>query len=120
MTAKFVIHTVGPVWNSGTKNEKEKLQNCYVNALKIAVVNNCKSIAFPSIRTGIYRFPKDIAAKIAISSILGFLEKTNPIEKIILVCFDDDNYHKLQAEFSNYIPNIKKRVLSIEINYLYD
>ena len=60
LPAKYVIHTVGPVWNEGKKNEDELLKNCYVNSLRLAVENNCKSIAFPNISTGIYKFPKDM------------------------------------------------------------
>src|SRR6476661_6881709 len=65
LPAKFVIHTVGPVWNGGNKNEATLLENCYRNALKLAVENNCKTIAFPNISTGIYGFPKDKAAVIS-------------------------------------------------------
>lgn len=90
LPSKFVIHTVGPVWN-GVKEEKSKLlANCYNNVLKLAVLNNIKSIAFPNISTGIYHFPKDLAAKIAIETVSNFDQKEK-IEKIIFVCFDDEN-----------------------------
>jgi len=98
LSAKYVIHTVGPVWNNGTKNEEEKLENCYSNSLKIAVENNCKTIAFSSISTGIYRFPKNKAAKIAVKTISTFLENNQQIEKVILVSFDDENYQIIKAE----------------------
>ena len=98
LNAQFVIHTVGPVWNNGTKNEEEKLENCYYNSLKIAVQNNCKTIAFPSISTGIYKFPKDRAAKIAVKTISNFLNENNEIEKVILVSFDDENYQIIKSE----------------------
>ena len=62
LPARFVIHTVGPVWNGGGKGEQEKLASCYQNALQLAVENECKTIAFPNISTGIYRFPKEEAA----------------------------------------------------------
>lgn len=98
LNAQFVIHTVGPVWNNGTKNEEEKLENCYYNCLKIAIQNNCKTIAFPSISTGIYKFPKDKAAKIAVKTISKFLTENKGIEKIILVSFDDENYQIIKSE----------------------
>jgi O-acetyl-ADP-ribose deacetylase (regulator of RNase III) len=91
LPAKYVIHTVGPVWNGGTKNESEKLGACYVNSLKLAIQNNCRSIAFPNISTGIYGFPKNEAAEVAITSMLRFAE-LDKLEKIILVCFDEENY----------------------------
>lgn len=91
LPSKFVIHTVGPVWN-GVKDEKSKLlANCYNNVLKLAVSHNIKSIAIPNISTGIYHFPKDLAAKIAIETVSNFDQKEK-IEKIIFVCFDDENY----------------------------
>lgn len=92
LPAKFVIHTVGPVWN-GDKNEKQKLlANCYYNSLKLAVQNNINTIAFPNISTGIYHFPKKIAAKIAIETVQNFLDNKT-FEKIIFICFDDENYN---------------------------
>jgi O-acetyl-ADP-ribose deacetylase (regulator of RNase III) len=97
LPAKFVIHTVGPVWNNGRYQEEEKLADCYKNSLKLAVENNCRTIAFPNISTGVYRFPKDEAARIAISTVLDFLPQTDIIEKVIFVCFDEENY-ELYAE----------------------
>jgi O-acetyl-ADP-ribose deacetylase len=92
LPANFVIHTVGPVWN-GDKAEKQLLlANCYINSLKLALENNIQTIAFPNISTGIYHFPKDKAATIAIDAVLNFVDK-NKIEKIIFVCFDDENYN---------------------------
>ena len=98
MPAKYVIHTVGPVWNGGTNNEKAKLAECYSNSLKIAVENNCKSIAFPNISTGIYGFPKDKAAKIAVNTVLDFLSSSDKIEQVIFVCFDNENYELIKKE----------------------
>jgi O-acetyl-ADP-ribose deacetylase (regulator of RNase III) len=98
LPSKFVIHTVGPVWNGGNKKENEKLESCYLYSLKLATQNDCKTIAFPSISTGIYKFPKDKAAKIAIKTITDFLETENTIEKIILVSFDDENFNILKNE----------------------
>ena len=77
LPAKYVIHTVGPVWNGGNNNEREKLANCYFNSLTLAVENNCKTVAFPNISTGVYRFPKEEAAKISVESIQQFLSKND-------------------------------------------
>jgi O-acetyl-ADP-ribose deacetylase len=101
LPAKYVIHTVGPVWNGGTNNETEKLAKCYLNALKLATENNCKTIAFPAISTGVYRFPKDKAAKIALNTIKEFLADDSSIEKVILVSFDDENYKILEGELDH-------------------
>lgn len=95
LPAKNVIHTVGPVYNGGKNYEKEKqlLTNCYHNSMLLAAENDLKTIAFPNISTGIYRFPKQLAAKIAIKTV-----KENPIlEKVIFVCFDEENYEIYQS-----------------------
>ena len=91
LPAKYVIHTVGPVWN-GDKDEKSQLlADCYQNSLNLAVENRIRTIAFPNISTGIYHFPKDKAAQIAIKTVKDFGRITE-IEKVIFVCFDDENY----------------------------
>ena len=89
LKAKYVIHTPGPIWRGGKWGEEELLANCYKNCLALAKENGVKSIAFPSISTGVYRFPVDQAAKIAVGEILNFLKKDDSLEQIILVCFDD-------------------------------
>jgi len=91
LKAKHVIHTVGPVWNEGGKKKEEQLASCYSNSILLAVENECKSIAFPCISTGIYRFPKDLAAKIAIHTIRGF-SKSQELEVIKIVCFDEESF----------------------------
>lgn len=98
LNASYVIHTVGPVWNGGTKNENELLRNCYLNALTLAAETNCKTIAFPSISTGIYKFPKEKAAQVALQAIRHFLQSESPIEEIILVSFDEENFNILKNE----------------------
>jgi O-acetyl-ADP-ribose deacetylase (regulator of RNase III) len=100
LPAKFVIHTVGPVWQDGNQQEAEKLRNCYINSLQLAVMNECHSIAFPNISTGVYRYPKSDAAQIAVHTVSSFLAKTNKIEKVIFVCFDEENYLFMQNELS--------------------
>ncbi|ANI89305.1 RNase III inhibitor [Arachidicoccus ginsenosidimutans] len=92
LPAKFVIHTVGPVWNNGKNNEVSLLSSAYLNTLKLALNNQIHSISFPNISTGIYKFPKEKAAKIAIETVFNFLERTDKIKKIIFVCHDDENY----------------------------
>jgi O-acetyl-ADP-ribose deacetylase len=92
LRAKYVIHTVGPVWNGGKKNEKELLASAYRNSLRLAARNNIISIAFPNISTGIYRFPKKLAAEIAIGTVKEFLLNPGPIVKVMFVCFDDENF----------------------------
>ncbi|MDB5091129.1 MAG: O-acetyl-ADP-ribose deacetylase [Mucilaginibacter sp.] len=92
LPAKYVIHTVGPVWNDGKYHEEEKLANCYKNAMQLAIDNNCRIIAFPNISTGVYRFPKKEAARIAVNTVKDFLSEANQIEKVMFVCFDEENY----------------------------
>ena len=92
LTAKYVIHTVGPVWYAGKNNERELLANCYQKCLNLAIENNIKSIAFPNISTGIYRFPKDIAATIAIRKVKEFLKNNKKIKKVVFAIFDEENY----------------------------
>ncbi|WP_194306250.1 O-acetyl-ADP-ribose deacetylase [Chryseobacterium cheonjiense] len=89
LPAKYVIHTVGPVWNGDEEKESKLLTNCYKNSLKLAESLGVKTIAFPNISTGIYRFPKELAAKIAIHEVKNF--KSEIIEKVIFICFDDEN-----------------------------
>ncbi len=92
LPAKYIIHTVGPVWNGGKNNEDELLANCYSNSLMLAAENNLKSIAFPAISTGVYRFPQKRAAMIAVEEVGKFLNQNKSIEKVIFVCFDAENF----------------------------
>jgi O-acetyl-ADP-ribose deacetylase (regulator of RNase III) len=92
LPAKYVIHTVGPVWYGGNNNEQELLASCYRRSMELAINNECKTIAFPNISTGVYRFPKDKAAEIAIKEVTDFLKDNATIEKIFFVCFDDENF----------------------------
>src|SRR5262245_17829670 len=89
LPAKFVSHTVGPIWNGGRQKEAEKLANCYRNSLQLAVEYGCRTVAFPNISTGVYRFPKDAAAAIAVKTVREFLAQTEDIEGVFFVCFDD-------------------------------
>jgi O-acetyl-ADP-ribose deacetylase len=102
LPSEFIIHTVGPVWQGGQKGEQEKLNSCYTNSLQLALENNCRSIAFPNISTGVYGFPKKEAAKIAVGSVIEFLKINKKIEKVLFVCFDEENYQFTQEEIFNY------------------
>lgn len=95
MKANKVIHTVGPRWNGGNSNEAEKLKNCYINSLQLAEQNGLKSIAFPNISTGIYGYPKEQAARIALKAVKEY--QSEIIEEVLFVCFDDENYLLYQA-----------------------
>jgi O-acetyl-ADP-ribose deacetylase len=93
MPAKFVIHTVGPVWRGGKQKEAELLSSAYLSSLRLAAENGIKTIAFPNISTGIYGFPKEPASKIAVSTVIDFLNNNKTsIEKVIFVCFDRENF----------------------------
>lgn len=100
LPAKFVIHTVGPIYNGGKYNEAEKLASCYRRSLEVALQNQVKSIAFPNISTGIYGYPKEEAAQIATQTIKEFLATHAEIEELIFCVFDEDNY-KLYNELLN-------------------
>ena len=92
LPARFVIHTVGPVWN-GKPEDDELLAKAYLNSLRLAIENGVKTIAFPNISTGVYRFPKERAAEIALDTVLDFKTSQIPIEKVVFVCFDDENFN---------------------------
>jgi O-acetyl-ADP-ribose deacetylase (regulator of RNase III) len=92
LPSKYVIHTVGPVWSKSKTGADDLLSNAYRNSMQLAEENNLKTIAFPNISTGIYHFPKDEAAGIAISAVKDFLSEHHKIDKVIFVCFDDENY----------------------------
>ena len=100
LLAKFVIHTVGPVWNGGNNNEVVLLSDCYENSLRIAANSKLKTIAFPNISTGVYRFPKEEAARIAIKTVKDFLDKNELPEKVLFVTFDEENYQIYRKKLS--------------------
>lgn len=92
LPARFVIHTVGPVWHGGRNNEEKLLENAYLNSLQLAIENGIETIAFPNISTGVYSFPKEKATEIAIETITKFLSGNDQINKVYFVCFDQENY----------------------------
>lgn len=98
LSAKYVIHTVGPIWKGGKNKEPVLLASCYRKSLEIADSLLVKSIAFPNISTGVYRFPKAEAAQIAIDAVNLFIDNENSnIEEVIFVCFDDENYQLYES-----------------------
>ncbi len=101
LLAKKVIHTIGPVWNGGTKNESQLLANCYFNSLQLAASESFKTIAFPNISTGVYGYPKKAAATIAANTVKKFIEEyPDTFHEIIFVCFDDENYFLYQQQLA--------------------
>ncbi len=97
LPCKYVIHTVGPVWLESKADELEKvLTNCYQKSMELALEKNATSIAFPNISTGIYKFPKELAAEIAISTVRKFAE----MHEVIFVCYDSENFNLYKQKLS--------------------
>ena len=92
LPAKFVIHTVGPVWYGGAINEEELLTSAYRSSLELAAQHHLKTIAFPNISTGVYRFPKELAATIAVRTVRDFQKMETSIEQVYFCVFDDENF----------------------------
>lgn len=90
LKAKCVIHTVGPVWNGGTRGEPDLLRSCYRRSLQLAKENALNSIAFPGISTGVYRFPPDLAAQLSTAVVLDFLRDPGSLRRILFCCFSDE------------------------------
>jgi O-acetyl-ADP-ribose deacetylase (regulator of RNase III) len=95
LPARYVIHAVGPVYNDGSRGEADKLKSCYQNSLRLAEEYELKTIAFPAISTGIYGYPKDEAAEIAVDTIRSFETDSNSVETVYLVAFDDETFTSL-------------------------
>ncbi|MFC7393895.1 O-acetyl-ADP-ribose deacetylase [Scopulibacillus cellulosilyticus] len=97
LNAKYVIHTVGPVWQGGKHQEAQLLRNCYQNVLQLADQYHVETIAFPNISTGVYHFPKPLAADISAEEVSSYLNehKQSKINKVLFVCFDEENYRLL-------------------------
>jgi O-acetyl-ADP-ribose deacetylase (regulator of RNase III) len=92
LKAKYIIHTVGPVWNGGYSDEPALLASCYHTSLSLAKEKKLKTIAFPGISTGVYRYPKDLAALIAVTETKRFLSKNSYPEMVFFVTWDDENF----------------------------
>lgn len=105
LEAKYVIHTVGPIWHGGNSRERELLASAYNESLKLAVAYKLKSISFPSISTGAYRFPVDEAARIALDTIISFVNKTHVyLNEIVFALFDRSTFNAYQ----NALADIRK------------
>lgn len=99
LPAKYVIHTVGPVWHGGRKKEAQLLESCYRNSLQLAEDHDLHSIAFPAISTGVYGFPFDQASKIAIQTVKDFLKTPGSLEEVIFVLYGKSDFEKFQHIF---------------------
>jgi O-acetyl-ADP-ribose deacetylase (regulator of RNase III) len=107
LKAKHVIHTPGPVYRGGKNNEAELLRNSYLNSMILVKENNLKSVSFPAISTGVYRYPKYEAAQIAVETVINFMSHENYVADINFVLFDDDNfqiYNKIMDKIKNELP----------------
>ena len=103
LPVKFVIHTVGPVWNGGNRNEEKLLEDCYLHSLRLAEKNQIKTIAFPSISTGAYRFPIERASKIAIKAVKKFLQPAQSIENVTFVCFSPEDFNVYAKTLESFL-----------------
>lgn len=92
LPCRSVIHTVGPVWHGGSHNEAKLLESCYRQSLKCAEAQGCTSIAFPNISTGVYGYPKPLAAQVAIQTVKSELTQCNSLQELFFVCYDEENY----------------------------
>lgn len=104
LPAKYVIHTVGPIWSGGERNEEERLAACYRRCLEIAEEYDLKSIAFPAISCGAYGFPIERAAVIALAEIKRFLETNTALERLLVVCFEPDVYDAYWSVLNDQVP----------------
>lgn len=96
LPAKAVIHTVGPVWNGKEEEMSSLLASAYENSLKLAKEHDFKSVAFPNISTGVYGFPKDKAARIAVDTVKKYIDREQSVLSVTFVCFDEENYSQYQ------------------------
>lgn len=101
LPAKYVIHTVGPVWHGGGKGEKGLLESCYRNSLELAKENGCESVAFPLISAGVYGYPKEDAMKVAVGEIMKFLEKNEML--VYLVIFSESDFVRANELFGDIL-----------------
>jgi O-acetyl-ADP-ribose deacetylase (regulator of RNase III) len=102
LPSRFVIHAVGPIWKGGNRFEDQFLSNAYRNSLQIAIDNKVETISFPNISTGTYHYPKELAAKIAISTVYEFIKTNNEIKDVTFVCFDDENFNIYKTIFMKF------------------
>ncbi|WP_265918744.1 O-acetyl-ADP-ribose deacetylase [Cupriavidus nantongensis] len=100
LPAPYVIHAVGPVWQGGGQGEEEQLASAYRNSIRLAAQHHLRTVAFPNISTGIYGFPRERAADIAIAAVREALAGASEIEQVTFVCFDDENYRLYRERLS--------------------
>ncbi len=122
LTAKHVIHTVGPIWHGGREYEDQYLFNCYKKSLLLATHHQIKSIAFPNISTGIYGYPKEQAAQIAIAAVKSHQKSPRKLEDVIFCCFDEENYQIYNSllEDTNVWLEIEKELIRIGGNQVFE
>jgi O-acetyl-ADP-ribose deacetylase len=104
LPARYVIHTVGPIWHGGGQGEDELLAACYRNSLALTTQHQLSSIAFPSISTGVYRFPIERACRIALHEVHNFLQRSTTLDQVIFVCFSADDLAVYQAVYRELFP----------------
>jgi O-acetyl-ADP-ribose deacetylase (regulator of RNase III) len=104
LPARYVIHTVGPVWRGGTAGEPNLLASCYVSSLNLATEKQIKTIAFPAISCGVYGYPADKAARVAVKTVADFLQNDQTIEKVIFTCFNDEIFAAYQQSLGECFP----------------
>ena len=102
LPATYIIHTPGPIWHGGNNGEPELLANSYANSLQLAEDNDCHTVAFPSISTGVYAFPLDQAAQIAVTTINDFLTTSRVVDEVTMVCFDPVTLAAYQQHLKRY------------------
>ena len=100
LPARHIIHTVGPVWQGGGKGEADLLASCYRRALELAREHRCSSVAFPAISTGIYGYPKNEAAQVAVSTVVALLRRNDVLETVVFCCFDEGTAELYRSELA--------------------
>ncbi|MDI9401526.1 MAG: O-acetyl-ADP-ribose deacetylase [Verrucomicrobiota bacterium] len=107
LAARHVIHTVGPVWSGGARGEAELLRRCYLNSMKLAEQAGCGSIAFPAISTGVYRYPLEEAARVALKALVEYFKESNSDMEVFLVCFDSTSAEVYRKEIKENYPHLQ-------------
>lgn len=104
LPAKYVIHTVGPVWNGGTRGEPELLASCYRRSFEVAIENGVRSIAFPAISCGVYGYPIEEATEVAVREAAELLKRTSAIDRVVFACFGDDVFDAYKRALTRSLP----------------